>query len=209
MIDFYLRNYLLTSELIYAFFLTFLIGIIVLKGVLGIKYSYIVSLLKAMVPLLYVAFFFNEQWSTSAGDTLKYMVGAANLHDLITGDFTYSEVVINILNMRVWHTITSLWFLTSYTVFGNYYWAPLFLSVVFSFLTIRVFYNLLFFGGFKGKYLQYLVVFYALHPYVLAWTSFVPLREALSGFLLLSFIYLVFGFVCGKFSFSISLLHFL
>ena len=115
MVDLYSRNFALTSELVSAFLLTFLVGLIVLKGRLGIKKSYYVALIKAMIPLLYVAFFFNEQWSPTSGDTLKYMVGAANLYDIITRDFPSSVMSINLIDTGIWHSVTSLWFLFSYT----------------------------------------------------------------------------------------------
>ena len=82
MVDLYSRNFALTSELVSAFLLTFLVGLIVLKGRLGIKKSYYVALIKAMIPLLYVAFFFNEQITLSGCCDLSLLASLLNISSL-------------------------------------------------------------------------------------------------------------------------------
>ena len=197
-------------QMLYAFFLVFFSGILILNKTLRFKYVIAVSFIKSLIPLIYVTLFFDPVWSPSdTSDVVKFFNAAYNLKGEIRHNFE-ANGYLGVLDMlNTWTFITYFWFLTSLYIFGEVYWAPLFFSVIFSFLSMRVLYFLLVINDFKKNYSKSFVIFYGLHPYVIAWTSFVPLRESLVAFLLLCLFYMVFGILNNKIRLSFFSLGFL
>ena len=92
---------------------------------------------------------------------------------------------------------TSLFFSLSFLIYGNNYWAPIYLSVIFSCLTSLVIFRL--FKNEIGKdNAQYFTIFYTLGLYTLFWTSIVALRESLCALLTILFLKMTWGFIERK-----------
>ena len=188
-------NSLSISIMTGAFFV-FVVGVISLKGIVGIKYAYMISFVKSMIPLLYFSFFFDSSFHLLSDD-LKYLNAALSLGGNIKEIIDAKEWGRLLDLYYTWNFMTSLWFFAAFIVFGYYYWAPIFLSIVFSFFTARQLFFLLRNNIFPGSVVA-IVCFYSLHPYVIAWTSFIALRESLAAFLLVVLLRYTFGFLVGS-----------
>lgn len=195
----------LNMNILLSFFVVFLSGILILKDIMKFEYLFFVSFIKSLIPLLYITLFFEPTWSLfTTSDVAKFFTGAFSLEGQIIYTIKNDGIVGLLTIPTTWHSVTSLFFLSSLYIFGMFYWAPLFMSIIFSFLTMRVFYHLLISNNFKRKYSTLLVIFYGLHPYVIGWTSFVPLRESLMAFLWLSILHISMGFINGNFRVTIK-----
>lgn len=90
----------------------------------------------------------------------------------------------------------------SFLIYGNNYWSPVYLSIIFSCLTSLVVFDL--FKNQIGKdNAKYFTIFYSLGLYTLAWTSIVALRESLCALLTISFLKIIWELIERKKRFSI------
>ena len=103
---------------------------------------------------------------------------------------------------------TSLFFSISFLIYGNNYWAPIYLSVIFSCLTSLAIFKL--FKNEIGKdNAQYFTIFYTLGLYTLSWTSIVALRESLCALLTILFLKITWSFIEKETKFNIYNVGFL
>ena len=155
--------------------------------------SFWVSFIKSFVPFFYFSFLYQERYHLDSDD-FKYIDYSQKLLNYI---ITNLENGAEISLVYVWHPVTTLFFSISFLIYGNHYWAPIYLSVIFSCLTSLVIFNLFKSEISKNK-ARLFTLFYALGFYTIAWTSVVALREALSAFLTITFLGLSWGFVSKK-----------
>lgn len=179
---------------IFTFFICFLIN----NKIFLYHISFFVSFVKSFLPLFYFAFFYQGRFHLYSDDT-KYLSFAKQFLNSIL----YNDVSILSVDYRaVWHLITTIFFSISLYIYGNNYWSPIYLSIIFSCLSGVVLYR--FFRDEIGdKYAKLVALFFLLGPYTIAWTSIVALREALVSFLLIIFIKHVWEIIERKRKFTI------
>lgn len=168
---------------------------LILRRDLGAVAALILALFKALVPVVYFAWFFDGTWTFR--DDYAYMEhGKA----LLANGFTPLEALTSAEGLLMLgalagsaHILYSWFNHLAFWLFGVAYYSPIFLNVVLTAATGWYLYRILERLEFPEVYRRWCVGFFLVHPEVLAWSSFANLKDLLVMFLSAALLYHVMG----------------
>lgn len=136
--------------------------------------------LKFAIPFVYFAFYFDWSW-TLLDDHHYLQIG----HAMVA--MGYHPLSFLTENRQWFVTITSLaqsthilydqWNFIAQYFFGPHYYAAVFMNVVLTFATADMLYRIARLSGFSQRYAKGLMVFFLFQPELLAWSSFMNLKD--------------------------------
>ena len=133
------------------------------------------------LPVVYFAWYNDGAWYMF--DDVFYLDNGLKLHD-----WNYSVLdVITTVDGRERlqslhggsHMLYTVWNLLAISIFGPYYWAPILLNVLVTFLTAHVFVRTLQELGFGKSYCSVAHIFVLLHWDMVAWSSVINCKDPL------------------------------
>ncbi|OQW92596.1 MAG: hypothetical protein BWK78_01235 [Thiotrichaceae bacterium IS1] len=171
----------LNTDLILATIWSGLIGFLFVRRHLSFETAAGISFIKVTIPFCYFAWFYDGQWNFL--DDISYFYGGINF---LQKGFTPMNIL---LDERGWDSLSALaggrhilyywWNILGQYLFGQYYFAPIFLNVMLVFLCSNVVYNIAKVSEFKENYAKFLLIFVLFHPEITVWSSFVNLKDTL------------------------------
>jgi hypothetical protein len=134
---------------------------------------------RTTIPLFYFAIWFDGSWILL--DDMTYYAHAGDLLNLGFGPLSAIATPDGIDTLFALsggvHILYAWWNLVAQYLFGEHYYAAVFLNVGLSFLASHVFSETLGVIGFDHRYRGFAQVFLLLHWDVIAWSSFVNLKD--------------------------------
>lgn len=168
----------LTLELILVACFTLGLGVLITRNFLPIQITLFVSLVKTSIPLIYFAWFYDGTWTFK--DDWQYLSVGSELSRLgYTPISVLLEVYVLFLYARGKHILYYWWNLLAVYLFGEHYYAPVFLNILLTFISGYYLFHTALLSGFSKRYAQFLSMFFLLHWDVLAWSSFTNLKDIL------------------------------
>jgi len=158
-----------------------IIGFLIAVRFLPRRTAAVVAFTKAVIPFVYFRWAFDGGWQllddVSYFDRGKALLTAG--YDPITIWFSRAGM-IRIMTLAGGHHILYEWFnLLAQRLFGPYYHSAVLLNVLLTFPTAAVLYAMVRHAGFSERYARGICVFFLLHWEVVAWSSFVNLKDTL------------------------------
>lgn len=180
----------LTTDLLIAALAVGVFGFVLIVRQLSAVIALPVSVIKAAIPLIYFAMFFDGSW-TFIDDVTYQSHGEALRLDYSPLSALLQEEgrakLIELSDGR--HFLYAWWNLFAQSIFGDNYYAAVFLNVLLTFFTGAVLFRLLGDMGFSRSYQRGALVFFLLHWDVLVWSSLVNLKDVLVMALIVPTIY--------------------
>ncbi len=167
-------------DLVIAGFSIIVMGSLFVRRILGFPLALLVSFIKAAVIVIYFSSFFNGIGLRS-DDLVYYLQGRAmmaNGFDPLSGLFT-PEGWGTLVSMAGFHILYGWWSLLGQWLFGPYYWAPIALNVIVTFVSAVFLNKLMKAEGLSTQYRKWFVVFFLLHWDLLVWSSTLNLKDCL------------------------------
>lgn len=169
-------------EAAFPFLFVFLIGFVICLRLIGlnIAQSAGIAFLKAAIPSIYFMIFFDETWGIL--DDIQYYnrssyLASLSYNALDPADFIQSlETVQKVAGSFQWFYY--LWNVLAIRLFGDHYSSAVFLNVALTFVGGWSLGRLAGVTGFEKKYCKGLAIFFILHWDVLAWSSFVNIKDS-------------------------------
>jgi len=183
-------NYSFLSVL-YPSISIFLFGFFVLTIFLkSPKLAFIVSFVKAFIFFIYFYSFFDGTFTFL--DDVKYLNDSLKF---IYDGKTFLELVQNPLELIYtfghFHFLYYLYNIVTIEIFGEYYFSPIAMNVMLTFLTAVILYKLLFLLNFTKDISKTITIIYLLHWDIVAWSSIVNFKDFLVQFFTIFIIYLL------------------
>lgn len=183
----------LTFDLIFAALTTGFIGLFIIARSIPPRLSIPISAFKVTLPTVYFAWFYTGHWNII--DDITY---AEQSVWLLSAGYTpisillpqNSHILMSIADGR--HVLYYWWNMVAMTLFGQNYYAPVFLNVLLTFGIAIVFVNILRNLGYSRTYRRWGLVFMLLHWDIVAWSSLLNVKDILVLFLTVCILY---GFV--------------
>lgn len=177
----------LNWELVLAAVFAGVVGYLVLRRLLSPGAALSVTLVKVAVPFVYFGWIYDGTWSFL--DDFQYLEEGRRLlaaeYDPIGALMDPSAIGMLFSMAGGRHILYGWWNLLGQYLFGEYYFAPVFLNVALLFGAAWLFARLLREAGYRRTYIQWAVVFFVLHWELLAWSSFINLKDIVVLFLTL------------------------
>lgn len=160
--------------------------------------------IKVGISFSYFAWFNDGQWLL-VDDVYYFEVGK----ELVDSGFSPLDadgfIMLSVLSggthvMYGWFNYISQYF------FGPYYYVPVFLNILLTYVSGYLLYKIAFLSGFSRKYCVGLFFFFVLHWDVLAWSSFVNLKDILVLTLSLLLFYYLLRADCRPSFFNIAMI---
>lgn len=152
-----------------------------------------VAWVKVSIPFVYFSFFYNGTWNLL--DDLTYAEHGKQLLELGYNPLTVLVDPKGLLQLMVmnsgYHILYSWWNLLAQYLFGQYYYSAVFLNVGLTFISGYLLYRLAQLFGYSKNYSKGLLIFFLLHWDLLAWSSFVNVKDILVMSLTLLNIYYI------------------
>lgn len=177
-------------DLIIPLIVIFLSGQIILINTLpDARARFFVTTAKAVVFFVYFAFFFDGVW-TFDDDVAYYNAGI----QLVEDDFslftlfdpgTYLRLFVLSGGKHIAYFLIN-WF--SIKVIGPFYFSPIVFNIILSYISAILLYRISFHIGVSKKSAGYIALFFLLHFELVAWISFLNLKDFTVIFLTLLFI---------------------
>ncbi len=171
----------LTSDLLWT---TFWIGLLcfwITNRDLSIVTTFFVVTLKISIPFLYFAFFYDETWNFK--DDIAYQIHGIEMLRLGYNPITALLTPEGWHRLRVLsggnHIIYAWWNLLGQYFFGEHYYSPVFLNIALTFITGYFLVRLTQLTGFNKQYAKAFLIFFLFHWELLAWSSFINLKDIL------------------------------
>jgi hypothetical protein len=184
-----------TNDLIFEAGMVALVAMLIAWHDMPLILAAPVALLRVAVTTLYFAEFIDGSWLMI--DDVNYFNDAAlNLRD----GFNPINVLITPEGLNALHLPDSRhilypwWNLFAMYLFGEHYYAPVFLNVLSTFVIGFILYRIGELLGFSRNYRIGLELFYLLHWDVITWSSFINLKECVVQMLLVASLYCVVRF---------------
>ena len=175
-----------------ALFVTFFGAWVLVKVVkLSFLNAFLLGVIKAAIPFFFFAYFYDGSWNLL--DDMSYlMVGnklMARAQNPFLSLFTQAgrEQLIAISRDQTY--LYYWWNYLAIYLFGPFYSSPIFLNVATTFVSAALMFKIVRASGYNEKYSKWLSIFFLLHWDILAWSSFVNLKDTLVLLLTLAAVY--------------------
>lgn len=171
----------LSSDLVLAAITVGIAGFIVLCRYLPVTTSLVISAVKVSIPLIYFGFFYDGSWSFLDDE-------AYQLHGELLRRLDYNPISVlveeagraKLVELSAGqHVLYAWWNLLAQSLFGEHYYAAVFLNVLLTFVIGAVFFHLIQRLMFGHSYQRGLLVFFLVHWDLLAWSSLLNLKDIL------------------------------
>lgn len=181
----------MTVALLYAAMSVFLIGAAVCARVMSLPPALAVSAVKTALPTVYFANYFAGTW-TFLDDVAYFEQGLLLLgRDYNPAMLLFDqEALAFLMELSGGHHLLYGWFnAVAQSVFGEHYYAAVFVNVALTFGIAMFLYRLAIANDFSEAYAKGLFVFVCFHWELLAWSSLVNLKDTLVLFMTSAFVY--------------------
>lgn len=171
----------LTTPLLAGGFWVAVLGTLILYRRLPMILALPVCLLKAGLVVAYFSSFYNANWTvfddmTYYQEGIRLVQSGYNPITVLTQQEGRDDLV------RIaggYHTVYYWYNLTALSLFGIHYYAPIFLNVIMTVIAAVFFDLILGRFGYDPVYRRWVILWQLLHPDLLAWSSFVNLKDIL------------------------------
>ena len=167
---------LLTTALV-----AWLISSVLSARVVSKTSAVILAGIRAAVPLVYFSVFWDGSWTFL--DDFRYI---SHGQALLEQGYTPVSVLLDpdgFSHLRALaggsHFLYSWWNLTAMYFFGPHYYSPVFMNILLTFVAGLLLEGILKHGNFAPSYRKAFFVFFMLHWDVVAWSSFINLKDIL------------------------------
>jgi hypothetical protein len=186
----------LTPDLLWAAFWIWLLGFWILSRKLSIYVALVVSLIKVIIPTIYFAFFFDGSWTFL--DDFYYQSSGEHLLDggynpitvLVDPKGLQKLFVLGSGNHFLYHWLN----LVSQYLFGKHYYSAIFINIFITYICAYFLLKISDLVGFSNKYKKGLIIFYLLQWELLAWSSFISLKDILISLFTIASMYFILAF---------------
>jgi hypothetical protein len=138
----------------------------------------LLTVVRISIPLVYFAYYFDGEWCIL--DDLVYYTDADQIlqegFNPLTALFTSDGYHLLTAYCSGHHVLYTWLNIVAQYLFGPYYYANVFMNVVFTFVSAHVFSRTLGEMGFEARYRRWAEVFLLLHWDTIAWSSFINLK---------------------------------
>ena len=159
-----------------------------------------IALVRVGISVIYFAWYYDGTWNVI--DDLVYFSNGASL---LSQDFNPISALLTFEGFEHLqvisgghHVLYSWWNLLAQYLFGEYYFAPVFLNVLITFLTAALIHRTAALMGFASGYCLGLQCFYLLHWDVIAWSSLMNIKDPLVQFLTVAALYCAVRFLSRR-----------
>lgn len=138
-----------------------------------------VILVKLGFAAIYFGYYDGTWYLTDDWDYLERsqdLLDRYTLWELLTTEDGIRELFIQ---AQGHHTLYYVWNIAAQLLFGNHYYAPVFLNITLTFVGGFFFYQIVLFADFGKAYARLALMFFLLHWDLLAWSSFFNLKDIL------------------------------
>jgi len=178
-----------TNQLLILALITAFVSFILFFKAVPVRWLALTVLIKVGIPFIYFSWFNYGQWLL-IDDVEYYYIGK----ELLDAGFNpiSNETFLNLLILSGGNHILYGWlnFFAQY-LFGSNYFVVVFINVFFTFVAGYLLHKIVIISGFSKNYAYALFFFFILHWDILAWSSFVNLKDIL----VLTFTTLLFYFL--------------
>ncbi|AFZ14319.1 hypothetical protein Cri9333_3494 [Crinalium epipsammum PCC 9333] len=171
----------LTFALIWAAFWTMLLSFAMCNQYITKFPSLVIASIKTLIPTCYSAYFYNGDWTFL--DDVGYYEQGQTLLDLGYNPLTIIidpeglERIFAIANGQ--HILYVWWNIFAQYFFGSYYYSPVFLNVLITFVTAYFIIKIAELCNFSKNYKKSLYIFMLFQWDILAWSSFINSKDTL------------------------------
>jgi hypothetical protein len=183
----------ITEPLAFAAVCIWLWGVLISYRELGLPLAIFVATFKVGLTLVYFSYLFTGEMLMK--DDQVYHEYSVQMFDrgwgplrMITEPEGTKEIS---LLVGSGHFLYYWWNLLAFSLFGKYYYSPVFLNVGLTFASGMILAKLVRMAGFSRNYLRCFIVFFLLHWDLLTWSSFVNLKDMIVLFLTISSMYCI------------------
>lgn len=183
----------LTFPIIWAALWVAFVGYLIASRHLPNHLAVPVAAVKAAIPAVYFAWIFDGSW-TFLDDRTYETQGADMLHlgyNPLNALFDPQGLEQLMVLAGGRHILYGWWNLLGQYLFGNHYFAPVFLNVLLTFVSGFVCVNILKELSFEERYRRWFLVLFLFHWELLAWSSLVNLKDVMIMTLTSTSLYLV------------------
>jgi hypothetical protein len=162
-----------------------------LRPAIGLVSALICTFVKLIFPIIYFFFFFDGTFT--ALDDWNYLTKGFDLYDQygFAASYDISLVPEIISYVGSFHYLNYVWNSVLLGIWGEHYYVPVFLNVVFTSMTTLYLFKLLNLSGFSVKMSRLMALYFCLHLSVISWSSFMNLRDPLVLLLTVLMFYLI------------------
>ncbi len=156
-----------------------LLSLFISRIILPWRYAIPLAVIKICIPFVYFAFLFDGTWLLK--DDVTYFRQGVTMN-VISDPFSMindpdARTFLWELSNRGLHVLYGWWNMLLQWIYGPYYFVPVFFNVALTFVAAGFLYAIAILASFDRTYAGALFVFTLLHPDVLAWSSFVNLKD--------------------------------
>jgi hypothetical protein len=170
----------LTPDLLFAAACLWVFGMVLTWRRLPLPLAAAITTLKVAIPLVYFAYYAGT-WIFL--DDIKYQAEGAGM---LAAGFTPLSAVTTpagIIHLGMLaggeHVLYGWWNLLGLWLFGGHYWSPIFLNVGLTFVAAVYLERTLEELGMEKAYRRWAMAFFLVHWDILAWSSFINLKDTL------------------------------
>src|SRR5439155_4300349 len=151
------------------------------RRIIGLPTALLAAGLKVSVPLTYFAWSYDGSWNIL--DDLSYLEWGMHVLDYGFDPLTvffYPEGRLALFNVSGGpHIIYPWWNMLAIWLFGEHYFSPVLLNVGLTFLAGYFLDRIVHLIGFEKSYRQAFFLFFLFHWDIIAWSSFLNLKDTL------------------------------
>ena len=158
------------------------------SGRLPFLVATVIATIKIAIPFTYFAWFFDGKWTLS--DDLNYIAWG---QELVRAGYTPITALIEPEGLKLLfsvsggqHILYTWWNLVGQYFFGDHYYSSVFLNIALTFICGLLLFEILRALNFSHSYRILFFIFFLFHWDVIAWSSFVNLKEIMVQTLTLS-----------------------
>lgn len=162
--------------------------------------SLLLATVRVSVPVVYFAWYFDATWNV--GDDLVYAAHGRELLNCGYNPFTvllhdHGRGYLQSLSQGH-HVLYGWWNLLAMSLFGEHYYAPVFLNVVVTFVGGSLLARTVRQLGFSAGYCLGLQVFWLLHWDLIAWSSLLNIKDVLVQTLTIAIFFFLVSFILER-----------
>lgn len=182
----------ITPNLLWVSLVVMAAGVLIMSRILTYGAALLVACIRVSIPLIYFSWFFDGTWTFL--DDMTYLSQGQQVLFYGYNPITILTDIDFLESLTGGHHILYPWWnVLGVYLFGSHYYSPVFLNVILTFVSAYFIFRLATACGFKSNYARALMLFFLLHPEILAWSSFINLKDVMVMTLTIILLYLIIG----------------
>jgi hypothetical protein len=186
-----------TTDLVLLAFCAWGASALIANRDMPLSLSLLLATIRVSVPLVYFAWYFDATWNV--GDDLVYAAHGRELLNCGYNPFTvllldHGRGYLETLSQGH-HVLYGWWNLLAMSLFGEHYYAPVFLNVVVTFVGGSLLSRTVRQLGFSAGYCLGLQIFWLVHWDLIAWSSLLNIKDVLVQTLTIAILYCLVSFI--------------